>query len=264
MKNHMKKILVIGETCVDKFIYCNVNRLSPEAPVPVLIPIRTTSNPGMAGNTSANVTVLSPKSVILGLNQEEDITKIRYVEEKSNHMFFRVDEGETNTLPFRWTAEVDVMLGEADITIVSDYNKGFLSNADLKEIAYKSKLSILDSKRRLTNDVIEGFSFVKLNELERINNPELINDNIITTLGSRGAEYKNTIYPSPEPQETIDVSGAGDTFTASFIIKFSQTKDETLAIKFANQMSAEVVSKRGVSTPSTDRVRWWSKYNQNG
>ena len=36
------KILIIGETCVDKFIYCNANRLSPEAPVPILNPLYTT------------------------------------------------------------------------------------------------------------------------------------------------------------------------------------------------------------------------------
>ena len=40
----MKKILVIGEQCVDKFVYCNAKRLSPEAPVAVLNPIRTTKN----------------------------------------------------------------------------------------------------------------------------------------------------------------------------------------------------------------------------
>lgn len=244
------RVLVIGETCVDKFVYCDAKRLSPEAPIPVLNPLHEVNNPGMAGNTAANVTALAPDVNIMKFIQEGDIIKTRYVEEKSNHMFLRVDEGEDYVKPFKWGPAADVMLGQADIVIVSDYNKGFLSNADLKEISRKSKLSILDSKRRLTNDIIEGFSFVKLNELERINNPELINDNIITTLGSRGAEYKNIIYPSPKPQETIDVSGAGDTFTASFIIKYHQLKDERVAIKFANRMAAEVVSKRGVSTPT--------------
>ena len=31
----MKKVVVIGEQCTDKFVYCEVNRLSPEAPVPI-------------------------------------------------------------------------------------------------------------------------------------------------------------------------------------------------------------------------------------
>jgi bifunctional ADP-heptose synthase (sugar kinase/adenylyltransferase) len=241
------KVLVIGEECVDKFIYCQIDRLSPEAPVPVLIPIETTSNPGMAGNTIANVKAMSNASI---MNIVQDgITKTRYVDKKTNHMFLRVDEGENNIKPFEWSMPVDMALGQADIVIVSDYNKGFLSNTDLKEIARKSTLSILDSKRKLTNDIVKEFSFVKLNELERLNNPQLTTDNIITTLGKKGAEYKNVLFKSPDPQDTIDVSGAGDTFTAAFILKYFETKDEKTAIQFANEKASEVVSQRGVVTP---------------
>ena len=246
----MIKILLIGETCVDKFIYCNTNRLSPEAPVPILKPIKIVENPGMVGNTLANIKALIPDSNTTSVGQIESITKTRYIEEKSNHMFLRVDEGEGKITPFKWSMGIDVMIGKSDIVIVSDYNKGFLSNADLKEIGRKSKLSILDSKRKLTNDIVESFSFVKLNEQERNNNPELKGNNIITTLGKQGAEYQNIIFKSPLPQDTIDVSGAGDTFTSSFIAKYFQTKDISLSIKFANEMSAEVVSKRGVSIPT--------------
>ena len=243
------KVLVIGEICVDKFVYCEAKRLSPEAPVPVLTPVKTIKNQGMAGNTLANVRALAPEYYTMLLGQNEPITKTRYVEEKSNHMFLRVDEGETTITPFKWSMDIDVMIGQSDIVIVSDYNKGFLSNADLKEIGRKSKLSILDSKRRLTNDIVETFTFVKLNESERLNNPELQGDNIITTLGKSGAEYKNIIFESPNPQDTIDVSGAGDTFTSAFIVKYFQLQDENTAIKFANRKAAEVVSKRGVVVP---------------
>ena len=243
------KVLIIGEICVDKFVYCEAKRLSPEAPVPVLNPVKTVKNQGMAGNTLANIKALAPDYYTMSLGQNEPITKTRYVEEKSNHMFLRLDEGETTITPFKWTMDIDVLIGQSDIVIVSDYNKGFLSNGDLKEIARKSKLSILDSKRKLTNDIIEGFTFVKLNESERLNNPQLTTDNIITTLGKKGAEYKNILFESPNPQDTIDVSGAGDTFTAAFIVKYHQLKDERVAIQFANRKSAEVVSRRGVVTP---------------
>lgn len=243
------KVLIIGETCVDKFIYCTTNRLSPEAPIPVLNPLHQTVNYGMAGNTAANVLALAPDAKLMKCVQEENITKTRYVESKSNHMFLRVDEGEEHIKPFKWSLEVDVMLGQADIVIVSDYNKGFLQNLDLKEIALKSKLSILDSKRKLTDDIIKDFTFVKLNESEHLNNPDLTTDNIITTLGKKGALYNGEIFESPNPQDTIDVSGAGDTFTAAFIIKFYESLEERVAIEFANQKSSEVVSKRGVVIP---------------
>ena len=246
------KILVIGEQCVDKFVYCNTKRLSPEAPVPVLNPIRTTKNPGMAGNTLANARALAPDYFTMALGQNEPITKTRYVEEKSNHMFLRLDEGEDKITPFKWTMDIDVLIGQADIVIVSDYNKGFLSNGNLKEIARKSKLSILDSKRKLTNEIAKSFTFVKLNDSERNNNPDLTTDNIIVTLGKKGAEYQDVLYISPNPQDTIDVSGAGDTFTAAFIVKYFQLRDESAAIRFANHKAAEVVSKRGVVVPDLD------------
>ena len=244
------KILIIGETCVDKFIYCNAGRLSPEAPVPILNPLYTTHNAGMAANTAANVKALCLNSSISYLIQNGDITKTRYIEEKSNHMFLRVDKGEDSIKPFKWSLAVDVMLGEADITIVSDYNKGFLSDIDLKVIAAKSKLSILDSKRKLTDDIIKDFTFIKLNENEYKNNTHINPEGIIVTLGSKGASFNDQHYPSPKPQETIDVSGAGDTFTAAFIIKYYETKDIGTSIEFANKKSSEVVSKRGVVVPS--------------
>ena len=72
---------------------------------------------------------------------------------------------------------------------------------------------------------------------------------ILVTLGSRGAKYINKIFPSPDPKETIDVSGAGDTFTAAFTVKYLETRDVDTSITFANKMCSIVVSKRGVSTP---------------
>ena len=52
------KILVIGELCIDKFIYGSVTRMCPEAPVPVLNPTEEIENRGMAGNVVENLKVL--------------------------------------------------------------------------------------------------------------------------------------------------------------------------------------------------------------
>jgi len=45
------------------------------------------------------------------------------------------------------------------------------------------------------------------------------------------------------------VSGAGDTFTASFILEYFKTKDIEKSIIYANLKSSIVVSKRGVALP---------------
>jgi bifunctional ADP-heptose synthase (sugar kinase/adenylyltransferase) len=238
--------LVIGETCLDKFIYCDALRFSPEAPVPVLTQLEVLENPGMSGNVVRNLQSLSDVK-ITHIHQNKIITKTRFVEKKSNHMFIRFDQGEENIDTFLNNIDYDLY----DFVIVSDYHKGFLTDDDLINISKFSKLSILDSKRKLTNDIIKNFTFIKLNEKEFNNNVEFKNcKNIITTLGSNGSMYDGKIYDSPNPQETIDVSGAGDTFTAAFILKYYETSDVEQSIIFANEMSSIVVSKRGVSTPN--------------
>jgi bifunctional ADP-heptose synthase (sugar kinase/adenylyltransferase) len=244
------KIVVIGETCIDKFIYCEINRLSPEAPVPILQPMYTKQNAGMSGNTMANLKALSPEHKLLHFCNLSQVTKTRYVEKKTNHMFLRVDEGDDKIDPFEWSDDYVHFIKDADLVIVSDYNKGYLSDYDLEKIAFHSKISILDSKRKLTNHIIKHFDFVKLNEGEWRNNIELDDENIIITLGSKGSMYQGKLFPSPNPQETIDVSGAGDTFTAAFAINYLDTKSVTSSILFANEVSAKVVSKRGVQVPS--------------
>ena len=244
------RIAVIGETCNDIFIYGDCNRLSPEAPVPVMIPIETKENLGMSGNVVKNIEVLKPEARIIHICQSETIKKTRFVDKKSNHMFLRVDEGEKNISPLDLNVSKTNAISNVDIVVVSDYDKGYLNKETLKKIGSLAKISILDSKKKLTKEIIDSYTFVKLNESEYLQNIEFKEcKNIITTLGSKGAKYGDIIYESPNPKETIDVSGAGDTFTASFILKFFETKNVQESITFANKMASVVVSKRGVATP---------------
>lgn len=246
----MIKILVIGEKCIDRFMYCDVSRFSPEAPVPVLNPMEIVENDGMAGNVVRNILAMKSDSLVTHWYQDEIITKTRFVEKKSNHMFLRLDEGETNISKADLNSDRLLELNNFDIIIVSDYYKGFISNDDLIKIGKNSKISILDSKRKLTKEIVSSFTFVKLNEKESSQNSELLEcNNILITLGSRGTKFKDEIYPSPNPQETIDVSGAGDTFTSAFILKYIETGDIKTSIIWANEMASIVVSKRGVAVP---------------
>ena len=111
-------------------------------------------------------------------------------------------------------------------------------------------MSILDSKRKLSKEIVDSFTFVKLNEKESLQNSDLLEcKNILVTLGSKGTKFNDEVYPSPNPQETIDVSGAGDTFTSAFILKYLETGDIKTSIIYANEMASIVVSKRGVAVP---------------
>lgn len=246
----MINVLVVGELCEDNFIYGECKRLSPEAPVPVMNPIFTVQNPGMSGNVVENLKALDENLNIEHWYQTERVFKTRFVDKKTNHMFLRLDDGETFISPMTHSQERLTNIKDFDIVIVSDYNKGFLDEEWLKYLGRFANLSILDSKRILSKEVVESFTFVKLNEKEFHNNPNIHEcNNIITTLGEKGARYNGITYESPKPQETIDVSGAGDTFTASFILAYFKTRDIEESIIYANNKSSIVVSKRGVATP---------------
>ena len=84
------KILVIGDSCTDIFIYGRCQRLCPEAPIPIFEPSKTITNDGMAGNVVRNFKALGVTDVDIITNKEQ-ITKTRYVEDKSNQMLLRVD-----------------------------------------------------------------------------------------------------------------------------------------------------------------------------
>ena len=248
------KILVIGELCIDKFIYGSVTRMCPEAPVPVLNPTEEIENRGMAGNVVENLKVLKKDLEIIHWHQVNNLEKVRFVEKKSNHMIVRVDYGETTaiqTLGFL-SPERKKTISESDFVIISDYNKGFLTHDDIINISSLNNYVFLDSKKILTEEIIRKIHLVKLNEIEYKNNKFIVDknpDKFIITLGSKGVMYKNTVYPSKNPQETIDVSGAGDTFVSAFSLKYYLSKNILESIEFANDVCADVVGKKGVAVP---------------
>jgi len=249
------KITVIGEFCTDIFVYGETKRLSPEAPVPVFNPLYVERNFGMAGNVVENLKSLDQDVTIKHLHQFQPIKKTRYVDDKSNHMFIRIDEGEETITPLELTDSVIDEIKESDAVIISDYNKGYLNEEILLEVAYHSRFIVMDTKKQISPNLVSNFNFIKLNEHEYSNFSDDIKkqypNKLIVTLGSKGAKYMDTIYPSPDPRETIDVSGAGDTFTASFTVKYLETKNIEESIIYANEMSSIVVQKRGVSVPIT-------------
>ena len=245
----MKKIVVIGELCHDVFVYGECKRLSPEAPVPVFNPIHSVENLGMAGNVVANINTIDSNIGISFYHSLEKITKTRYVDKKTNHLFLRVDdEPRVNRILISETLISDIK--EADAVVVSDYNKGFLSEDDLFEISKLAKFAIVDTKKKMNPIHLSHFNFIKINEHEANQGvADELKEKTIVTLGPKGAMYMGMLYPSPHPKETIDVSGAGDTFLAAFVTKYLETEDVNISITFANKMSAIVVSKRGVATP---------------
>ena len=110
------KILVIGDSCIDTFVYCHIDRLCPEAPVPVLQPGYKSTNPGMAGNVAANLEALGAEVDLL--TNSEMIEKTRYVDIKSGQMIMRLDDNDECEEYEGVFETVDY-----DAIVISDYNK---------------------------------------------------------------------------------------------------------------------------------------------
>jgi len=239
----MAKVLVIGDSCRDVFIYGKCTRMCPDAPVPVFLPIKKRSNGGMASNVAANLKKLGVECDLI-CNAEE-VEKTRYIDEKTNHMFLRVDSNEENIQ--RITDLNKDLIKKYDLIVISDYDKGFLSEEDIDFICSEHDNVFIDTKKIL-GEWYKKAKFIKINEKEynRTKLTVTTNNNLIVTLGDRGCLFNNEVFPV-EKVEVKDMSGAGDTFLAGLVYEYLNTKDISKAIAFANHCATNVVQRRGVN-----------------
>ncbi len=243
------KVLLIGDICQDVYVFGDVNRISPEAPVPVLKKSRKERRRGMSGNVHENLLQMSKNTKVeFFCNNINNIKKIRFIDEKSNYQIMRYDI-ENAITSFN---VVNVPDENYDAIIMSDYNKGFLKETTIEEIfaKFKGTQIFVDSKRRN----IKSFKncIMKLNEKE---SKEAFNKNenteIITTLGQKGCNFRGKQF-NTNKVVVHDVCGAGDVFLASLVVRWLETKDLELAIKTANRCAALSVTKLGCYTVSRE------------
>jgi len=259
--NNLKKkefqhfnILVIGDDGVDEFLYGTVTRLAPEAPVPVFNPLSKTTNAGMAGNVVANLKALGVNVYFIN-NLPPTPTKTRYVDDRSGQILLRVDINDQikriDPLILKEITNNYYNGVNIDAIIISDYNKGFLEEDDIKFICENNLNIFIDTKKVLGKWCSQA-SFIKINHVEYQHSDYTIHeldieDKLIITLSNKGCQHKNKIYPVKKVS-IKDVSGAGDTFLSGLVVEYILTKDIEKAIIFAQQCATTVVQKLGVST----------------
>ena len=243
------KILVIGDSCTDIFRYGKVERLAPEAPVPVIVPTSETSSPGMAGNVVRNLEALGAE--VDFITNRVEIKKIRYVCSKYNHLLLRVDEND-GCEPLSESVIGDVSWSDYDAVVISDYCKGFVHELDIEYISKQHPLVFLDTKKIL-GKYAHNVNCIKINYQEYKNNlsivvaDKVIEDKVIVTRGKYGCDFRFKNYPTQEVP-VKDISGAGDTFLAGLVVEYVKSKDYEKAIAFAQECTTIVVQKSGVST----------------
>ena len=149
-------VLTLGDIMLDRFAYCGLERISPEAPVPVLLMQRTESMLGGAGNVARNIAALGGTAMLVGLlgsdpagdevraamrstprlvdahvmtRARPTISKTRYI--AGHQQMMRVDEEQVRPLDAEEEAQLIAVVGRAipdvDAVILSDYDKCVLS-----------------------------------------------------------------------------------------------------------------------------------------
>ena len=156
-------VLCIGDVMLDRFVHGEIDRISPEAPIPVIRLTRTEEMLGGAGNVAHNIATLGGRALLLGLvgedgagdtlvrlgtvidgvethfvrtEQRPTICKTRFI--ASRQQVVRADE--ESRLPVQAREEMDLLsaahalLPRAAAVILSDYGKGVLTPALINQV----------------------------------------------------------------------------------------------------------------------------------
>ena len=242
-------VYVAGDVCLDVYCYGNVNRISPEAPVPVFEQAREESRMGMACNVFANLLSFGFKGIFDMPFRLSGGVKKRLVDVKSGQQLLRVDYGEDPSPAYSFFEQID--WSTADALVLVDYDKGRLPRDLCVKLTQQASFSgvpcFVDSKKRDLSCFVD--SFVKINEKEAdmmVNAP--LGGNLVVTLGGRGARAFGKSFPGYKVQVS-DVCGAGDVFLASLVFGFfNWNSDMDKTIDFANKCASLSVTKRGTHT----------------
>ena len=241
------KVLLIGDSCEDRYFYGDVKRLNPEAPVPILEYKRGVTTKGMAWNVRENLMSFGVEVYIA--THEETIIKTRYIDEKSNQQIMRYDEEPEITpisfeFPDEWKTTYDAL-------VISDYDKGFITQEKLFELSNWFQGPVFIDTKKIC---IPGNAFIKVNEYEFKKITHFIPDNMIITKGGEGTEYQGKLYPA-EKVNVFDVVGAGDTFLAALTYGYLKYGTIEEAIPLANKAAAVAVSHRGTYVLTEEDVK---------
>lgn len=305
------RVAVLGDMMLDVYIWGQVNRISPEAPVPVVSVKKRTCCLGGAANVMRNIATLGAHAEgygVIGSDEtgqqviaELETAKIlpdgviavpdRPTTEKrrimaSGQQLLRIDEENISPVPDDIRRKLvnniidRIRSGNIDAVIFEDYAKGLLASWMLEEIvleAKKHKIATALDPKPGGLEPVKGLTFIKPNRLEAfamakiqdknpgtdpVTDPVLHNvasrlldmwepEHLLISLASQGMALfcrdKETEVIPTRAREVFDVSGAGDTVTASYTLALASGADPVTAAEIANRAASVVVAKVGTA-----------------
>ena len=292
-------ILVVGDVMLDRFVYGDIKRMSPECDTaPVLDIYKETKMPGGAANVAANLESLGVKTHLIGIIGKDEpakelsklfkndngliVSETRPTTCKSRYVYqdthlIRADQEVTSELTESEIAsllnKINEQISECDVIILSDYNKGVLSEEVISAVialAHKHETPILIDPKKSNYQIYKGASLItpNLKELSAFTElsvetneqikiaaqkfmDELALNKLIVTRSEQGMSiFSSTDEPvhiKHEDIKAIDVSGAGDTAIAALALGIGTGADLINAAKFANHAGGIVVRMSGTS-----------------
>jgi len=302
-----RNVLVLGDVMLDEFVWGDVTRISPEAPVPVVDVRRESMHLGGAANVLANLVALGARGSVVGVvgndaagervraglhEMEADkclisdssrptTTKTRII--AHSQLVVRADrESRAPVLPKTEEMIISCLkeaLKKADAFVVSDYDKGVVTPAILREIlplAYEQVPVLVDPKLRNFNSYRPA-TLVTPNHLEalRMSDSEDTSDDgslhaakvireklgcdaVLITRGDRGMMLLESngrpVFVETAAREVYDVTGAGDTVIATLAAALASGATMFEAATLANHAAGIVVGKVGTATASAEEL----------
>lgn len=183
-----KKIMVIGDIILDQYIQGHVSRLSPEAPVPVVVQEKSFYTPGGAANVAHNLCGLTARAVLVGRigGDHEGHILLRELRKKridargifidktlpticktrviaQHQQVVRIDREKAEDTPNKRVSDkiinfVRRNLGSCDAVILSDYGKGLITP---QLVSFVRDLALAKKKIITIDPKVEHFNYYR-------------------------------------------------------------------------------------------------------
>lgn len=269
--NSLKPILVCGDAMVDEYWVGDVARISPEAPVPVVLVTKQEDRFGAADNVAANVRALGCEFHTAVCSTSR---KIRLV--ARNQQVARIDFDFRPRDVGRMEAAFRAALPQCGVVVFSDYGKGSLVHIQtlIREAKSLGKLVLVDPKGHDYRKYA-GADLVKpnLDEMRHMmggwGSEEQLAAKISLLMGeaditrillTRGAggmslyTEKDTFHVESVSQEVYDVTGAGDTAIACLAVCLNRGMSWLTSMDYANKAAGIVCGKFGTAVATKEEV----------
>ena len=187
------RVLVVGDVMLDRYWFGEVERISPEAPVPVVRVVKREDRLGGAANVARNIVALGAKATLVGLVGQDEAAlrmrelliqadieahliadsahpttlKMRVLGKQQQLLRIDFEEKPTPSLLKSLSDQVEKVLAAHDVVVLSDYAKGALAQVEvLIELARKKGLPILVDPKGTDYQRYRGATLVTPNRSE--------------------------------------------------------------------------------------------------